>query len=264
MGGSPGCSSSSTPDPEAPPDKYPDFASFCNAIGAAECTDSIASACNLGGTTKAQCIAEVSRACSNKASEVTQGVKNTSSYQKGAAENCVKAVSDTYATGKITADGHKAIVTACQEVFRLGNTVGFDCAVDTDCAATLGCYLTDTGKGTCQKISTIALGEDCSASGAVCAAGLYCGTDKACIKRKPSGSDCSPFTKPCTEDLQCVIADAKANTGTCTAKLANGADCTSDAECSTGFCALVGAKQQCFGTLTIGAGSPICDNFDGK
>jgi hypothetical protein len=264
MGGSPGCSSSSTPDAEAPPDKYPDFASFCNGIGAAECTNEIANRCNLAQTTQQACIAEVATACSAKDSEVTRGVKDTGTYKKGAAEACIKAVSDTYATGQISADAHKAIVASCQEVFRVGAAVGFSCAVDTDCDATLGCYLTDVSKGTCQKITTKAVGDDCGAVGDVCGTGLYCGADKACIKRKPSGSDCSPFTKPCTEDLQCVISDATANTGTCQPKLTQGADCTADADCQTGFCALLGSKRQCFGTLVIGAGSPICDNFDGN
>jgi hypothetical protein len=240
---------------------YPDFASFCHAIGVAECSSEIVSRCQI--PSREACVAEVSRACSDKTSEITRGF-SAAGYQQAAAEGCVAEVSGAYAAGQITADGHRAIVTACQEVFRLGKGVGSDCAVDTDCAAALGCYLTDTGQGTCQKISTVASGEDCSASGAVCAAGLYCGADKACVARGEEGEDCSPFARPCAEALRCVIADAAAGTGACAARLTPGQDCLVDGDCATGFCALVGAQSRCEDTLSIGTGAAVCEDFDGK
>jgi hypothetical protein len=244
-------------------DSYASFSAFCAAIGAAECSDAVLARCQLAATTKDACRAEVSGSCSHQTSEVTRGVGGAGSYKQGAAEACIKAVSDAYATGQISANAHKAIVASCQEVFRAGAPLGSPCRVDTDCDASLGCYLTDVSKGTCQKITPKAVGDDCGAVGDVCGTGLYCGADKACIERQGPGADCSPVTRPCAEDLRCALPDATATAGSCQARLAAGEECASDADCSAGFCALQGDRWRCADPLGFDAGSRGCQNVDG-
>jgi hypothetical protein len=245
-------------------DLYADFPAFCRAIGVAECSTAITERCGFPGATPEDCVGEVSRACSTRQSEITRAATSTEGYKKSAAEACAKAVSDSYARGQIEAADHRAITAACQEVFRLDRAVGEACSVDADCAVDLGCFLADTGAGACQKITTRAGGEGCGAVGDECGAGLHCGVDKVCTPRQKMGDECTPFSRPCAEALRCVIAVPDTGSGRCEARLGPGEICEADSECSSEFCALIGAQRQCVEALVPSIGSPVCDNFDGK
>jgi hypothetical protein len=275
--GTQGCASSDEkvePEKPAAVEKFPDMGSFCNGVAQAQCgktcddatppaciTSKVPSKC---GSTAETCVATVQRDCANGNSDVTRGV-TLSNYPLGKknADDCVKAVAKAYEDGEITGTEHSAITAACARVFSPNNTLGFACTRDTDCAAPLGCYLTDVGKGTCQTITKISKAEDCSAAGSVCEKGYYCAQEvTACIARKPNGAVCTAFTKPCAEDLLCANIDEMGN-GTCSGKKGNLADCGSDDECSAGYCAQVGDKHLCLDTFSLGIGAPACANFGG-
>lgn len=261
----PGCGSNDT-EPEGTPvevEKYPDQAAFCNGIAQAECSQAVLDSCVVSG--KPACVAAVQQSCMAQASDVTRGVI-ASNYPTGkkAAEACIQKVTEAYADAKIEGTEHAAIKAACGEVFRGSKTAGFECKSDIDCSVGLGCYLTAADQGTCETLKTIALGDDCGAKGSVCDKGLYCGSDQACIKRKAVGSECQAFTKPCLENLLCANVDAMSGLGKCEAKKAQGTECTSDDECDSNFCALIGQKNLCVNALTLGAGAPACQNFGGS
>ncbi len=262
--GAPGCGDDK-PETKAVEEPYPDYASFCNGIARAQCTKAIQEACSLDTTSDTECLSEVSRACSNRDSDVTRDIKSTGNYRKDKAEACVTAVGGVYAKAKITKEDHAAIRAACDPVFRGKNTVGFECEGDLDCEEGLACYRSDlaAAKGTCETPKTKAKGDPCDEKGDLCDKGLYCTpNDKACIARPEEGKACSAV-KPCVETLSCQNLDGDGN-GTCGARKGSQADCQNDAECQSSFCALVGAKKICLDTLNFGTGSPVCENFDGK
>ena len=266
LAGVPGCGDDK---PETKPDEnpYPDYASFCNGVARAQCSKSVLTRCGFSGEDNTACVSEVTRACVNKDSEITRDVKNTSNYRKDNADACIKAVETAYAKDLIAAADHQTIRTSCDPVFRGKNTAGFECESDLDCDNDLSCYRGDlsAAKGTCQKANTKAKGDDCNSSGDICGKGLYCtATDKICGGRPDAaGKECAA-TKPCIETLSCTGIDPDTLKGTCSEKTATGAACTSDSECKSGFCALVGADKKCLENFSFGTGSPSCENFDGN
>lgn len=246
-------------------DPYPDFGAFCSGVARAQCTKAIQDACSLDSTSDSECTSEVSKACSNRDSDVTRDIKSTGNYRKDKAQACIDAVSGVYAKATISKDDHAAIRAACDVVFRGKSVAGFECEGDLDCEEGLVCYRSDlsAAKGTCATPNAKAKGDDCSGNGDVCGAGLYCTpNDKICGARPDTGKACTA-TKPCVETLSCQNPD-DTGTGTCGDKKSSQAECQSDAECQSNFCALVGAKKICLDKLNFGTGSPVCENFDGK
>lgn len=269
LAGVPGCGDDK---PETKPDEnpYPDYASFCNGVARAQCSKSVLTRCGGTGDSNetSACVSEVTRACVNKDSDVTRDIKNTSNYRKDNADACIKAIEATYAKDLIAATDHQSVRAACDPVFRGKNTAGFECENDLDCDTDLGCYRSDlsAAKGTCEKINKKAKGDDCNSKGDVCGAGLFCTpTDKICGGRPDAaGKECAA-TRPCIETLSCANIDPDTQKGTCSEKAATKATCTSDSECKSGFCALVGDSKLCLENFSFGISqNGPCDNFDGK
>lgn len=263
--GAPGCGDDDQPETKVVEEPYPDFASFCNGVARAQCTKAIQDACSLDSTSDSECTAEVTRACTNRDSDITRDIKSTGNYRKDKAQNCIDAVSAAYAKANITKEDHSNIRKACDVVFRGKSAVGFDCDDDLDCDDGTFCYRADlsSAKGTCEKPAETAKGDDCSGKGSLCTTGLYCTpADKICGGRPDAGKACSA-TKPCLETLACLNPDENGN-GTCGDKKATQDECQSDIDCQSSYCALVGPKKICLDKLNFGTGSPGCDNFDGK
>ena len=265
----PGCEGDDKPETKVVEAPYPTFEAFCKGVATAQCTQAIQENCSLSSTTNDQCVAEVSLACSSKNSDITRDIKNTSNYRKDRAEACIAAVNAVYAKAKISKDDHAAIRTACDPVFRGKSGAGFSCEEDIECDEELACYRADLSAttGTCETPKPGVKGDDCSAKGSICGAGLYCSpNDKICAGRPDTGGECSA-TKPCLESLACTNVSTEGK-GVCGAKKASGTsaaeECTSDEECQSSFCALVGSKKFCLDALNFGTGSPVCENFDGK
>lgn len=267
--GAPGCGGDDKPESKVVEDPYPDFASFCSGIARSQCVKAIQDSCSLGTTGDAECVGEVTRACSNRDSDITRDIKSTGNYRKDRAEACITAVGGVYAKAKISKEDHAAIRAACDPVFRGKNAAGFECEDNFDCEEGLSCYRSDlaAAKGTCEEPKPGAKGDDCSAKGSTCDAGLYCSpNDKICAARPDTGAECSA-TKPCLESLACTNISSEGK-GVCGAKTASSATatsvCASDSECQSSFCALVGENKYCLDALNFGTGSPSCENFDGQ
>jgi hypothetical protein len=263
--GAPGCGGDDKPESKVVEDPYPDFASFCSGIARSQCTKAIQEACSLDTTSDTECVGEATRACSNRDSDVTRDIKSTGNYRKDRAEGCIAAVSGVYAKAKITKEDHATIRSSCDPVFRGKSVAGFECEDDLDCEEGLACYRGDltAAKGSCEAPKTKAKGDPCDEKGDLCDKGLYCTpNDKICGARPEDTKACSA-ARPCLETLTCQNVDAEGN-GTCGARKGSQADCLSDDECQSSFCALVGAKKICLDTLNFGTGSPVCENFDGK
>lgn len=119
---------------------------------------------------------------------------------------------------------------------------GFD--PDTECAEQSGCGQDGScsGAGACR---LKAAGTSCGATqcqGTTTVVGQVCNGTGACVN-DASGTDCSPHLcsagacqVPCASDQSCVLGYF-CDLGTCVQKQANGAVCSGNAECSSGFCA---------------------------
>lgn len=254
-----GCGSSEDPVKVEEP-KFRDSAAFCQAVAKAECSAAIREACSAGD--ESSCVAKVSSDCNSRNADVTFGLQTLEqNYRNTKAEACVNALAASYGDTKISADEHRAIRKACDPVFSAQKGEGGPCKVDLDCdlAAGLTC---DIFTGTCRPVGTETKGGDCSS--ARCAPGLFCSSvDKICFDGRGEGVMCDPVSNPCKASLLC-------EGGTCVAKRAANADCTSDDQCASEFCALVPegsnkARRICLTELSFGCpnGSCLstCNNF---
>lgn len=256
--GAPGCGSSDEKaEAEQPADKYPDTAAFCNGVAQAQCQQALIDAC-LAPSTDA-CISKVSSACFSKKSDLTRdAIMSNYPTGKANAEACLAAVTAVYADAKVTADEHKQLKQSCDKVFRNDKAKGASCSSDNDCADGLGCYqhASDATKHTCETITIAAKGDECSTIGTVCAEGTFCYNGEFCVSRAAKDAACDE-KKPCLESLSCVE-------GKCADKDPQGTACTSDNDCTSGYCARIGEKTVCANTLTFGSGSELCQNIGGS
>lgn len=269
LAGAQGCGDDK-PEVQPVAEPYPDYPAFCNGIAQAQCTAAIQQRCSLTNVSNDACVGEVSRSCVNKDNDVTRDIQSTGDYRKDKADACIKAVEAVYAKpdGTITSADHKTLRDACDPVFRGHTIAGLECTADRECDDGLVCYRKDldAAKGTCETLSTKVLvkGDDCQGKGEICPATTYCSpTDKICGGRPDIGKECAA-NRPCLETYSCVNIDATSGKGTCGVKKISNDACLSDAECQSGFCALVGDLKICLDVLNFGTGSPVCKNFDGQ
>ena len=270
------CNSDDKPADETPPDPYPNFDKFCDAIAKVQCVEPIQKACALNGTgTGDACISEVSNGCKSKTIELTRNVKDSANnYHKDKAAECIAAVGAVYAavTTQITSANHASIQTACQPTFQGNLTKGFPCDDTTDCSPGLGCYRpnVEDKQGTCQTITTKTATDSCDAVGDVCADGLYCAEltngGKVCVKGNGDGGKCSAAL-PCQSGFVCGNIDATTNQGTCAAKKTSGVNstCSLDSDCVSNYCVQYpDGKFACLDYAPVSVGSVVCEGFDGQ
>ncbi len=198
-----------------------------------------------------------------KVTYVTPALQKGYTYNSGQAENCVNQVSSAYSDAQITSAEYQAIAEACDLVFSGAGVKGSSCAVNSDCNQSegLSCVIhpaasaPDAGAGSCQVPVNVSAGNSCSAPGAQCAEGYYCGTAQLyCVVDGQAGATCSS-SAPCAADFKCSVVNANQQ---CTAKLLDGTACTADSDCANGMC-LTGTNGNVCGSIEIFAlNEPFC------
>jgi hypothetical protein len=152
-------------------------------------------------------------------------------FVPAAAQTCLGLVASVYGSLKtsavVKASDFKAMVYACDQVYRGPRTANATCAFDEDCTPGLIC-----DKLHCGTKSVVPQGAGCANIGETCPAGSYCAASaegiRICASRIGLGGACGEST-PCSETLRCLA-------GTCTAQLGIGEKCTVDQDCASKFC----------------------------
>ena len=130
-----------------------------------------------------------------------------------------------------------------------------DCASDDECD-TVQNYLcvVKSGKGTCQIPTVVANGTSCSAPGAACNLGFYCGVDEACVQSKAVG-------KSCDADFECATG-LVCDTNKCTERV-SAEKCTDDKDCTTNVCDIPSnsSEGRCVSSVTLAASTSICESL---
>lgn len=236
---------------------YPDEASFCAALGEAECGDLVVKACY--GSDQST-LAEDRAAC--QAARAGRCNPLGLPYHPDLAEDCVTTRQQALLDAVWTKDEIAAVEAACLPVFSKEGPEGASCTADTDCDAVSGlrCVVKlNALSGVCGKPVEVAGGEDCSDPLAVCGDVFYCDPQVShCLKRPEMDQTCSSGV-PCSADYYCTDVDA----GTCLVKTKNGQGCTKDGLCQGGFCvgATDGAPGVCSSTLPLQINAAVCDLY---
>ncbi|MFP6683689.1 MAG: hypothetical protein VB934_03215 [Polyangiaceae bacterium] len=223
-------------DTEPAADPYEAESAFCEDLATAACSADVVMACFM--STEEQVSDDTRKCVSNFLGNEGCNPLGLAYRKEGAAE-CIAAVKQAYADGKLTLDEVMDEQDACLAVYSIGGEVGTSCEADVDCdgAAALRCVL-KKAVGTCQEPEQVDPGHSCAAANAVCEEGFYCGSDDACIQR-PGPAEACASDKPCVETARCVD-------DLCVPKTGNGEGCAAAEECEGGFCVM--AAGQMMGT----------------
>jgi hypothetical protein len=215
------CSSTATPG-----DKYPAQGDFCKALAVAECQE--AQYCEVDATA---CETVRSQVCLGKA---TAALGQGRAYVPKAAPDCVDQATAAFAKNPITSDSlafaeaslnpAADFVGKCEAVFAGSVDKNGQCTKDVQCSSGRVC-----DKGYCADKVTKAGNDPCANPGEVCDTGFYCtGSPMHCTAKLTTSQPCNA-TAPCVEADYCLA-------GTCAQRLAIGAACTGDGDCTSGFC----------------------------
>jgi hypothetical protein len=209
-------------------DQYPTVDSFCGAKAQAECQ--VSARCAV---TVEACVQSRSGACLSASSATMTASART--YTAPNAPACLDAVQRVYAAGTVPPtelDETRAssMAAVCAQVFLGRADRNEACSIDTDCAVGRMCApaIIGTTLRVCADRVVKSRGEFCSDPGSVCEDGTYCATAHGapiCAPRAAAGDVCS-LAVPCADGLRC---DGESR---CSEKLAPGAICVSNDDCS--------------------------------
>lgn len=171
------------------------------------------------------------------------------------AEACLAKVKEVY--GKIKegmvamkAVDYQAMVAVCANVYRGSSPANEWCELDVDCLDNLIC-----DKGSCATSKLVAPGALCANPGESCPQGSYCGYDGRvwlCTAKVGALGDCT--AAPCIEALRCAG-------GVCVPRLDIAEACTTDGDCSSGFCEPY--ARVCAQDIRFAKGSDACRAMGG-
>ncbi len=180
--GSAACSSSeSAADPNAT------VSSFCENWGKAACSAEVVVACS--GADKVD--ADLTDDCVSSQRAFCEKLLPSKGYSSQFAVQCLNAVKAAYSDAKLDADEIATVRhrgDPCNHLIRGTKGAGDLCSSDDDCD-TLQNYLCvfKSGEGRCQTPTLVDAGKSCSAPGAACRPGNYCGVGEACVESKFDG-----------------------------------------------------------------------------
>jgi len=246
-----GCSSTEdAPDPNAT------VSGFCGNWAKAACSSAVVLACS--GAEKVN--AELTDSCVMSQRVFCEGLLPAKGYSSQKASQCLSAVQNAYKDARLTA---AEIATVrhrgdpCNHLIKGTQAKGESCASDDDCN-TLQNYLCvfKSGQGSCEIPTLVENGDPCSAAGAACNTGYYCGVDEACVKSKDVG-------KACNADFECatgLVCDPDSEK--CVARV-SAESCTQDADCTTNVCDIpVNSESgRCVSAITLSASTGICEDL---
>lgn len=236
---------------------HPDQASFCQALGEAECNTSVVKACY--GSDDATLPADRESCITARAADCNPAELP---YHPERADACLAARSQALADGVWTHQEIDAVDEACLPVFSKEGPEGAICAGGTDCdtASGLVCIIKlGDLEGICAIPVAMSGGEDCASPEAVCGDGFYCDPQVSHCLANPEVDDACSAAAPCDSTSYCTSPDD----GSCVEKTKNGDSCTKDELCSGGFC--VGATDSkpgvCSSTWPLQINAESCDPY---
>ena len=227
---------------------------FCGNWAKAACSSAVVEAC--AGVEKAD--ASATDSCVMTQRVFCEGLLPTRGYSSLKATQCLNAVQNAYKDARLTAEEidivrHRG--EPCNHLIKGPQGEGESCASDDDCD-TLKDYVCvmKNGEGSCQIPTLVANGNSCTAKGAACNPGYYCGVDEACVQSKAVG-------KTCAADFECqtgLVCDAEK----CSEKVSP-AKCTQDDDCTTNVCDIPvnSTSGMCVSMITLSASSGVCEDL---
>ena len=246
-----GCSSTEdAADPNAT------VSGFCGNWAKAACSNAVVLVCS--GAEKVD--AELTDSCVTSQRRFCEGLIPDKGYSPQNASQCLQAVQDAYKDARLTSE---EIMTVrhrgepCNHLIKGTQAEGDTCVNDDDCN-TLKNYLcvVKSGEGTCQIPKAVENGDSCSAKGAACNPGYYCGLDEACVQSKAVGKKCAASYE-CATGLVC-----DPDTALCTARVSPDS-CTQDDDCPTNVCDIPvnSSTGRCVSAITLSTSTAICEDL---
>jgi len=239
---------------ENEPDPNGTVSGFCGNWAKAACSDSVVLTCS--GEDKVD--AELTDGCVSKQRVFCEGLLPATGFSSEKASQCLSAVQAAYKDARLTAAEIATVRhrgTPCNQLIKGSQEKGESCTSDDDCNTleNFVCVL-KSGEGTCQIPTLVENGDPCSAPGATCNVGYYCGVDEACVKSKDVGKACAA-TFECATGLEC-------DAGKCVERV-SAESCAKDDDCTTNVCDIpVGASTgRCVSTITLSASSGLCEDL---
>jgi hypothetical protein len=224
-------------------------AEFCKRLSEAECQ------------VTARCVSDM-MACTDERKALCEEFARTAKmsmkrvFTPGNVNACVDKTRAVYSKATITPQDMADMADACNYVFQgTGEVLIAECDVKYDCKGKVIC-----DKGFCANASTKPVGQGCTDSGDVCAAGSYCAPNASnnlvCTAKGMTGATCNATT-PCLEALRC-------SNGTCADRVPGGMPCTSNDDCATAapYCDPF-AGNRCGPGLTFATNSLSCADYGG-
>jgi len=247
--GTAGCSST-----EDAPDPNGTVSGFCGNWAKAACSNSVVLACS--GADKVD--ASLTDKCVSAQRVFCEGLFPAKGYSSQKAAQCLSAVQNAYSDGKLEADEIATVRhrgEPCNHLVKGTQDKGESCTIDDDCD-TVQNYLCvfKSGQGTCQIPTVVGAGKSCSASGAACAVGFYCGVDEACVESKSENDKCTD-TFQCDTGLDC-------DGGKCVARV-DPTSCTQDADCTSNVCDIPSntSTGRCVSRIILASTTGICEDL---
>ncbi len=247
--GTGGCSST-----EAAPDPNATVSGFCENWAKAACSAKVVAAC--AGADKAD--ADLTDGCVISQQAFCEGLLPAKGYSSQEASECLNAVQQAYSDGQLNADDialvrHRG--EPCNHLVKGTQGKGESCLSDDDCDTVQNylCVL-KSGAGSCQIPTVVEAGDPCTAPGAACKTGYYCGIDEACVKSKMVGASCTESFE-CTTGLEC-------DTGKCVMRV-DATSCAKDDDCTTNVCDIPVAAStgRCVNAITLSSSTSICQDL---
>jgi|HubBroStandDraft_6_1064221.scaffolds.fasta_scaffold181542_2 hypothetical protein len=234
---------------------YTALSDFCVALAQADCSQAVVQACY--GSTDAT-IDDDTTSCINARSELTNCDPGGLEYHAQYADTCISAHQQVYVNAVLQESDVQALQTACLPVFNNNGQQGASCTSDTDCDAGDGysCIIHQGTPGKCEMPVSVMGGETCTDPAAQCVDTFFCNTGGNCIADPVNGSACDVGV-PCSDGLRCVSS-------VCKPQLGDGAACSSDTDCTGGFCLTTSGVEGagvCSATYTFSITSASCNAF---
>jgi hypothetical protein len=176
-------------------------------------------------------------------------------YRPDNGEACLEQLEATYKKTVITAGDLAALKDKCVRVVEGSVAANGTCTVDQDCQSPLVCDRTR-----CGPVRVVAAGANCANPGERCQPAEYCKAAdglSVCSASADKNAACSAMV-PCKPAFRC-------NT-TCVDKAAVNAACTTDDDCTTGYCnpyAPSGVGRTCLPGLIFAPFAPSCEGYFG-
>ncbi len=247
-----GCSGSED-GPTPAPDPYKDEAAFCASWAKAACNKTVVEKCKAKDAE--ECAVAQEAFCRKAVPDV--------GYDKTNAEECVKAVKEAYKDAVLTKDERilvRSLGGECGTLLNGGKEEGDTCTKDANCNTVedYKCVIrAGETEGTCQVPEEVGGGLKCSKANEVCADGFYCSSSSSCLAGGSDGDPCGP-DEPCGDDSNCVDQGAAM---VCKSKAALLENCSDDADCLSGICALAGTNGKCVEEVELTVTEPICSDL---